>query len=65
MLAMNDSVLGPGFAVYAYELRAGAADRRPIARVIERVAAEAPVILVRADGGREVFTSDPSIAARL
>jgi hypothetical protein len=65
MFAMNDSVLGPGFAVYAYELTPGAADRRPVTRLIERVAEEAPVILVRADGRREVFTADATLAAHL
>jgi Fe-S-cluster containining protein len=65
MFAMNDSVIGPGFAAYAYELQPGAADRRAVARVIERVAAAAPVILIRADGGRELFTADPAAAARL
>jgi len=65
MFAMNDSVLGPGFAVYAYELHAGAADRPPVARVIRQVAAEAPVILVRAGGRREVLTADPAVVARV
>jgi len=65
MFAMNDSVLGPGFAVYAYELQPGAAARPAVARVIERVAAEAAVILVRTDGDHEVFTTDPAVAALL
>jgi hypothetical protein len=65
LFAMNDNVLGSGHAVYAYELRSGAADRRPVARVIRRVAAQAPVILVRADGRREVFTADAAVAGRL
>jgi hypothetical protein len=65
MFAMNDNLLGEGFAVYAYELRPGAADRRPVARVIRQVAAQATVILIRTDGRREVLTTDPAIAARL
>jgi hypothetical protein len=65
LFAMNDSLLGPGFAVYAYELKPGAAGRPLAARVIERVAAEAPVILVRCDGGHELLTADPAVAARL
>jgi hypothetical protein len=65
LFAMNDNLLGDGFAVYAYELRPGAADRRAVARVIQRVAAEATVFLVRIDGRREVLTADPSVAAQL
>jgi hypothetical protein len=65
LFAMNDSVLGPGLAVYAYELKPGAAGRPLVARVIERVAAEAPVILVRFDGSHELLTADPAVAARL
>ena len=65
MFVMNDNVLGSGYAVYAYELRADAADRRPVARLIRRVAEQAPVIVIRLDGGREVFSADPEIAARL
>jgi hypothetical protein len=65
MLAMNDNVLGSGYAVYAYELRPGAATHRPVAGMIRRVAAQTPVILVRADGSREVFTADRALAARL
>jgi hypothetical protein len=65
LFAMNDNVLGPGYAVYAYELRPGAADRRPVARLIRRVATRAPMILIRADGRRELLTADPAVAARL
>ena len=65
MFAMNDNILGSGYAVFAYELRSGAADRLRVAQVIRRVAAQAPVILIRADGRREVFTADPAVADRL
>jgi hypothetical protein len=54
-----------GYAVYAYELRTGAADRVQVAKVIRRVAAQATVILIRADGRREVFTADPAVAGGL
>jgi hypothetical protein len=64
LFAMKDNVLGAGYAVYAYELRPGAADRRPVARVIRRVAARTPTLLIRAGGRRELFTSDPAAAAR-
>jgi hypothetical protein len=65
MFVMNDNVLGSGYAVYAYELRPDAADQRPVARLIRRVAEQAPVIVIRVDGSREVFSVDPEIAARL
>ena len=65
MFAMNDNILGSGYAVFAYELRSGAADRLPVAQVIRRVAAQAPVILIRADGRREVFTADPAVAEKV
>ena len=65
MLAMNDNPLGEGFAVFAYELRPGAADHRAVARVLAQVAARAPVILVRPDGRHEVWSTDPALAARL
>ncbi len=65
LFAMNGNVLGEGFAVYAYELRPGAAEDRAVADVMEQVAARAPVILVRADSRREVLTADPAVAARI
>jgi hypothetical protein len=65
MFAMNDNVLGEGFAVYAYELRPGAADRRAVARRMLRLAEQTPVILLRADGRREILTADPDLAARI
>ena len=64
MFAMNDNPLGKGFAVFAYELRSGAADGRPVSRVLAQVAARAPVILVRPDGRHEVWSADPTLAPR-
>lgn len=65
LFAMNDSLLGEGYAVYAYELRPGASDRQPAARLLRQVARQATVILVRADGRREVWSADPDLGARL
>jgi hypothetical protein len=65
LFAMNENVLGDGFAVYAYELRPDAAEAGAVARLIRRVAAQSTVILVRSDGRREVFTTDPVVAAQL
>lgn len=65
LLAVNTSVLGPGHAVYAYELRPHAANAGAVARLLHRVAAQLPVILVRADGRHELLTADPEVAARL
>jgi len=65
LFSMNDNLLGDGFAVYAYELRPGAADGRAAARIIRRVATQATVILIRADGRREVLTADRAVMARL
>jgi hypothetical protein len=65
LFAMNDNILGEGHAVYAYELVADASDHDPAATVLEEVAHEATVILVRADGRREVLSADPALQARL
>jgi hypothetical protein len=65
LFAMNDNLLGDGYAVYAYELRPGASDREPALSLLGEVAQQATVILVRADGGREVLTTDRTIQARL
>jgi hypothetical protein len=65
LFAMNENLLGEGFAVYAYELRPAAADSRAVARTIRRVAAQTTVILIRADGRREVLTADPAVASHL
>jgi hypothetical protein len=65
LFAMNENVLGEGFAVYAYEMRPGAAEREPAAWLLEQVAREATVILVRTDGRREVWSADPAVQERL
>jgi hypothetical protein len=65
LFAMNDNLLGEGFAVYAYELLPGASDRPPAARLLHQVAEQATVILVRADGRREVLSADPEVQALL
>ena len=65
LFAMNDNVLGDGFAVYAYEVHPGASDRDPALSLLHEVAEQATVILVRADGRREVWSADPEVQARL
>jgi hypothetical protein len=65
LFAMNDNLLGEGYAVYAYELRPGASDREPASWLLREVARQATVILVRADGRREVLSADPELQARL
>jgi hypothetical protein len=65
LFAMNDSPFGPGYAVFAYEMRPGAADRDLAAWLLHEVAQEAPVVLVRADGSREVMSADPSVPRKL
>jgi hypothetical protein len=65
LFAMNDNLLGEGYAVYAYELRPGASDREPASRLLHEVAEQATVILVRADGRHEVLSADPQVQARL
>lgn len=65
LFAMNDSPFGPGFAVFAYEMRPGAADRDPASWLLGEIAREATVILVREDGRREVLCADPSVEERL
>jgi hypothetical protein len=65
LFAMNDNLLGDGYAVYAYELRPGAADAEPAGSLLHEVARQATVILVRADGRREIWSADPELQARL
>lgn len=62
LFAMNDSPFGPGFVVFAYEMRPGAADRGLAAWLLNRVARESTVVLVRADGRREVLGVEPPTA---
>jgi hypothetical protein len=62
---MNSNLLGEGHAVYAYELQPGASDREPASWLLGEVARQATVILVRADGRREVLSADPELQARL
>jgi hypothetical protein len=57
LFCTNDSVLGEGHAVYAYEMRPGAADAPLPSWLIGSLAREMPVILVRGDR-REVITAD-------
>jgi hypothetical protein len=64
LFALNENLLGEGCAVFAYELRPGAADRPTVARWMRQVAARAPVLLIRLDGRREVLTADPATGAR-
>jgi hypothetical protein len=64
LFALNENLLSEGCAVYAYEMQPGAADRPAVARWMREVAARAPVLLVRADGRREVLTADPALGAR-
>ena len=65
LFAMNDSPFGSGFAVFAYEMRPDAADQGLAAWLLHEIAAEATVILVRADGRREVLSADSSLARQL
>lgn len=65
LFAMNDNLLGEGFAVYAYELRPGASDSEPASWLLQQVAEQITVILVRADGRHEVLSADPHVQARL
>lgn len=64
LFALNDNLQGPGIAVYAYELRPGAAEARAPARLIQELSEQTTVILVRG-GDCEVLTSDPAIQRRL
>lgn len=64
LFCMNANVLGAGEAVYAYELRPGAADTGLPAWLIRELASEATVILVR-NGRCEILTADPGLQARL
>jgi hypothetical protein len=65
LFAINDNLLGEGYAVYAYELRPGASDRKPASWLLAQVAEQATVILVRADGSREVWSADPAVQAQM
>jgi hypothetical protein len=58
LFCANENVLGTGPAVYAYEMRPGAADAPLPAWLIRELSAAATVVLVRSDGGREVFSAD-------
>ena len=60
LFCINDNALGEGYAVYAYELRAGAADAPLPTWLLEELSAQATVILVRADH-HEVLTPDPEV----
>ena len=59
LFCANENVLTAGAAVYAYEMRPGAADEPLPAWLIEELSAAATVFLVRADGRREVLSVDP------
>ena len=65
LFSTNDSVLGPGHAVYAYEMRPGAADAPLPGWLLAELSATETVILVRADGRREVLTADPVLQSKL
>ena len=60
----NDNARGEGVAIYAHELEPGAADRPLPAWLLQQLAAQATVFLVRA-GRCEVFTADPVVQERL
>jgi hypothetical protein len=64
LFCTNDSAVGEGYAVYAYELRPGAAEEALPAWLIRELGAQATVILVR-PGGNEVITGNPDVQARL
>lgn len=64
LFCTNDSVLGKGQAVYAYEMRPGAVDDPLPAWLIGRLSREMTVILVRGER-REVLTPDPALQKRL
>jgi hypothetical protein len=64
LFCLNSNLQGEGDAVYAYELKAGAAEAPLPAWLIRELSAQTPVILVRA-GGCEVLTADPALQARL
>jgi len=60
LFCTNESALGPGHAVYAYEMRPGAADGRLPSWLMREIAREMTVVLVRGEE-REVLTADPEV----
>ena len=58
MFCTNDNAYGQGYAVYAYELRSGAADAELPQWLIGELVQQLPVILVREDG-HELLTTRP------
>lgn len=64
LFCTNDSAVGEGYAVYAYELRPGAAETGLPAWLIGELSVETTVIVVRADG-MEIITADPEVQRRL
>lgn len=64
LFCTNDNVLGEGHAVYAYEMRPGAADDPLPAWLIRELAEHMTVILLRGDE-REVLSADPEVQQRL
>lgn len=60
LFCTNDNALGEGYAVYAYELRPGAADAPLPTWLLGELSTQSTVILVRANG-REVLTTDPRV----
>ncbi len=59
LFCTNDNAYGDGYAVYAYELRPGAAEGELPQWLIGELVRELPVIIVR-EGGHELLTIQPS-----
>lgn len=59
LFCANENLLGTGSAVYAYEMRPGAADAALPAWLIAELSAAVTVVLVRSDGSSEVLSADP------
>lgn len=64
LFCVNSNLHREGDAVYAYELRPGAAEQDLPAWLIRELSKESDVILVR-EGGCEILTADPALQARL
>jgi hypothetical protein len=65
LFCTNDNPIGEGHAVFAYEMREGAVDQPLPQWLIEQVAAEMTVLIVRPDEPIEVLTPDPALQRQL